>query len=239
MRKIFVVSIISTILLLGSRVFAADIVSGQDIYINGTKAEISAINYNDNNYVKLRDIAKALNIKITYDAETNTVSINTDKRYIEEKPKANHIEGNSYAREDFSQKANPDIFNAVYTRDAYNAIRQSIVDIKEITKNTDENGYNPNYSYANFVDEKATMSNSGKTIEAMKTVTATMLGYYNFSFGYEPTIRNLYEYPGYRICKVQVHKHFDPANKATDDFIAEISNLTDREKIKQSTLSCL
>ena len=194
---------------------------------------MSAINYNNNNYVKLRDIAKALNIEITYDAETNTVSINTDKPYIEEIPKATYIDGSAYARKDFSQEANPDIFNEVYTRDAYNAIRQSIVDIKEITKNTDENGYNPSYTYAHFVDEKATMSNSGETIEAMKSVTATMFGYYNFSLGYEPTIRNLYEYPGYRICKVQIHKHFEPANKATESFIAEISNLTDREKVKQ------
>ena len=194
---------------------------------------MSAINYNNNNYVKLRDIAKALNIEITYDAETNTVSINTDKPYIEEIPKATYIDGSAYARKDFSQEANPDIFNEVYTRDAYNAIRQSIVDIKEITKNTDEKGYTPSYTYAHFVDEKATMSNSGETIEAMKSVTATMFGYYNFSLGYEPTIRNLYEYPGYRICKVQIHKHFEPANKATESFIAEISNLTDREKVKQ------
>ncbi len=233
MRKIFVVSIISVILLLGSKTFAADIVSGQDIYINGTKAEISAINYNDNNYVKLRDIAKALNIEITYDAETNTVSINTDKPYEEEKPKSTYIDGASYSREDFSQKANPDIFNEVYTRDAYNAIRQSIVDIKEITQNTDENGYNPNYIYAHFVDEKATLSNSSESIEAMKSVTASMFGYYNFSFGYEPAIKNIYEYPGYRICKIQIHKHFDPANKATESFIAEISNLTNREKVKR------
>lgn len=233
MRKIFAVSIISIILLFGSKVFAADIVSGQDIYINGTKAEMSAINYNDNNYVKLRDIAKALNIEITYNAETNTVSINTDKSYIEEKPKSTHIDGTSYSREDFSQRANSDIFNEVYTRDAYNAIRQSIVDIKKITQNTDENGYNPNYTYAHFVDEKATMSNSSETIEAMKSVTASMFGYYNFSFGDEPTIKNLYQYPGYRICKAQIHKHFEPANKATDGFIAEISNLDDREKVKR------
>ncbi len=233
MRKIFAVSVISVILLFGSKVFAADIVAGQDIYINGTKSEMSAINYNDNNYVKLRDIAKALNIEITYNAETNTVSINTDKPYIEEKPKSTYIDGIAYAREDFSQKANPNIFNEVYTRDAYNAIRQSIVDIKEITKNTDEKGYNPNYTYAHFVDEKATMSNSSKTLEAMKSVTASMFGYYNFDFGYEPTIKNLYQYPGYRICKIQIHKHFEPANKATDDFIAEVSNLADREKVKR------
>lgn len=233
MRKMFVVSTISIILLCGSKVFAADIVSGQDIYINSTKTELSAINYNDNNYVKLRDIAKALNIEIIYDAETNTVSINTDKPYIEEKQEITHIDGTSYSREDFSHKANPDTFNEVYTREAYTAIRQSIIDIKEITQNTDENGYNSDYTYAHFVDEKTTMSNSGETIEAMKSVTASMFGYYNFSFGYEPTIKNLYHYPGYRICMIQIHKYFEPANKATDSFISEISNFTEQEKVKR------
>ena len=74
---------------------------------------------------------------------------------------------------------------------------------------------------------------TGETIEVMKSVTATMFGYYNFSFGYEPTIKNLYEYPGYRICKVQIHKHFEPANNATDNFVAEIENLPDAEKAKR------
>lgn len=77
------------------------------------------------------------------------------------------------------------------------------------------------------------MDETSNTIEAMKSVTATMFGYYNFSFGYEPTIKNLYEYPGYRICKVQIHKHFESANSATDNFIAEIKNLSDREKAKR------
>ena len=153
MKKIFIFSIILTALLLGSKVLAADIVVGQDIYVNGAKTEMSAISYNDNNYVKLRDIAKALNIEITYNAETNTVAINTDKPYKEEKPKSTYIDGNSYAREDFSQKANPDIFNEVYTRDAYNAIKQSIVDIKQITSGTDKNNYNSNYSYAHSDSE--------------------------------------------------------------------------------------
>ncbi len=231
MRKIFAVSIVLIILLLGSEVFAAYIVSGQDIYINGSKAEMSAINFNDNNYVKLRDITKALNIEITYNAETNTVSINTNKPYTEENPKVDYINGKSYAREDFTQKANSGIFNDVYTRDAYNAIRQSIIDIAEITNNTDENGYNANYEYAHFVDD--TSDGMGETIEAMKSVTATMFGYYNFSFGYEPTISNFYEYPGYRICKPQIHKYFEPANNATDSFVAEISNFADREKVKR------
>ena len=233
MKKIFMFSIVLTALLLCSKVFAADIVSGQDIFINGTKTEMSAINYNDNNYVKLRDIAKALNIEITYDAETNTVSIDTDKPYIEEKPKSTYIDGNSYAREDFSQKANPSIFNEVYTRDAYNTIRQSLVDIKQITPGNDENNYNSSYSYAHYIGANATMTNIGETNTAMNSVCAALDGYYNFKLGFEPGKRNYYQYPGYRICMSYINTHLTPAINATDSFIAEISSLPDRQKIKR------
>ncbi len=233
MKKIFMFNIILIALLLCNKVFAADIVSGQDIYINGAKTEMSAINYNDNNYVKLQDIAKALNVEITYNAETNTVSINTDKPYIEEKQKSTCIDGNSYASEDFSQKANSDIFNEVYTRDAYNAIRQSLVDIKQIIPGNDENNYNSSYSYAHYIGANATMTNIGETNTAMNSVCAVLDGYYNFKLGFEPGKRNYYQYPGYRICMPYINTHLTPAINATDSFIAEISSLSDRQKVKR------
>ena len=199
-------------------------ITSQIFFWNNEQVELEAYNINGANYIKLRDAAELFGVNVEYYEDTNTVYLGESRK--ESSPKT-IIDGNSYAKEDYSSKANPEIFNEVFTRDAYNAIRQSIVDIAEITKNTDENGYNANYEYAHFVDE------TSNTIEAMKSVTATMFGYYNFSFGYEPTIKNLYEYPGYRICKVQIHKHFEPANNATDSFIAEIKNLPDRERAKR------
>ena len=198
--------------------------TSQIFFWNNEQIELEAYNINGSNYIKLRDVAELFGVKVEYHEDTNTVYLGEPRK--ESTPKT-IIDGNSYAKEDYSSKANPEIFNEIYTRDAYNAIRQSIVDIAEITENTDDNGYNVDYEYAHFVDE------TSKTIEAMKSVTATMFGYYNFSFGYEPTIKNLYEYPSYRICKVQIHKHFEPANNATDNFIAEIKNLTDTEKAKR------
>ena len=202
--------------------------TSQIFFWNNRQVELEAYNINGSNYVKLRDAAELFGVKVKYYEDTNTVYLGEPRK--ESTPKTT-IDGNSYAKEDYSAKANPEIFNEVFTRDAYNAIRQSIVDVAEITENTDEDGYNADYEYAHFVDE--TFNGSGKTIEAMKSVTSTMFGYYNFSFGYELTIKNLYEYPGYRICKVQIHKHFEPANNATDTFIAEIKNLSDREKAKR------
>ena len=221
-----------SLLFSGFTVFAnAEIVAkitSQIFFWNNGQVELEAYNINGSNYIKLRDAAELFGVKVEYYEDTNTVYLGESR--IESTPKT-IIDGKSYAKEAYSLKANPDIFNEIYTRDAYNAIRQSIVDIAQITENTDENGYNADYEYAHFVDE--TFNGSGKTIEAMKSVTATMFGYYNFSFGYEPTIKNLYEYPGYQICKVQIHKHFEPANNATDNFIAEIKNLSDTEKAKR------
>lgn len=199
--------------------------TSQIFFWNNQRIELEAYNINGYNYVRLRDAAELFGVNIEYHEDTDTVHLGEVRK---EKIK---IDGNAYAKGNYSLKANLEIFNDVYTRDAYNAIRQSIVDIEEITKNTDENGYNAYYEYAHFVDD--TSDGMGKTIEAMKSVAATMFGYYNFSFGYEPTISNFYEFPGYRICKPQIHKHFEPANNATDGFVAEISNLTDREKIKR------
>ena len=234
MRKTsFIIGLLCGSLLFGGlTVFAnAEIVAkltSQIFFWNNRQVELEAYNINGSNYIKLRDAAELFGIDVEYYEDTNTVYLGEPRK---ENTSKTIIDGNSYAKEDYSLKANPDIFNETYTRDAYNAIRQSIVDITEITENTDENGYNANYEYARFVDE--IFNGSGKTIEAMKPVAATMFGYYNFSLGYEPTIKNLYEYPGYRICKVQIHKHFEPANNATDNFIAEIKNLTDTEKAKR------
>ena len=234
MRKFsFLIGLLCGSLLFGGvTVFAnAEIVAkltSQIFFWNNEQVELKAYNINGANYIKLRDVADLFGVSIEYYQDTNTVYLGEPRK--ESTPKT-IIDGNSYAKEDYSVKANPEIFDEVYTRDAYNAIRQSIVDIAEITANTDENGYNVDYEYAHFVDE--TFDGAGKTIEAMKSITATMFGYYNLSFGYEPTIKNLYEYPGYRICKVQIHKHFESANNATDVFIAEIKSLSDREKAKQ------
>ena len=200
------------------------ILSNHEFYFNGAKADVEAYIINGNNYLKLRDVAEALNISIDYN--NGVVTVGKDKRN-------DVIDGKAHSKEDYSLKANQDIFDEIYTREAYNAIRQSIVDIKEVTSNTDENNYNSNYSYASYIGADATMTDIGKTNTAMNSVAASLNGYYNFKFGFEPGKRNYYEYPGYRICMPYVNTHLNPAIKATDDFIAEISSLPDRQKVKK------
>ena len=54
------------------------------IYKDGKQISLTAYNINGNNYFKLRDIAKAFDIGVTWDGKTNTVSIDTSKSYVEE-----------------------------------------------------------------------------------------------------------------------------------------------------------
>ncbi len=53
------------------------------IYKDGVEVQLTAYNINGNNYFKLRDLAQAFNIGITWDGTTNTVGIDTSIDYAE------------------------------------------------------------------------------------------------------------------------------------------------------------
>jgi len=54
------------------------------IYKDGQEISLTAYNIKGNNYFKLRDIAKAFDIGVTWDSKTNTVIIDTSISYVEE-----------------------------------------------------------------------------------------------------------------------------------------------------------
>ena len=214
--------------------------TSQIFFWNNEKIEVGAYNINGYNYVRLRDAAKIFGVNIEYDEQTDSVIMNDSDTAIpnpqtepERLQQSEKIDGTAYAREDFSQQANPAIFDDVYTREAYNAFRQTIVDRDEIVRGTDEDGYNPNYRYAHFIDKTNTFDSQGKARKVFNTIAGDLFGYYNYSFGFEPYIKNIYEYPGYTICKVQVHEFFEPANNATNEFLKSIESFSDREKVKK------
>ena len=61
--------------------------STQTFYLDGQKIQLEAYAINGNNYVKLRDIGKAVDFGVTYEGTTNSVYIETDEPYVEETPK--------------------------------------------------------------------------------------------------------------------------------------------------------
>lgn len=208
--------------------------TSQVFYYNGSKIELEAYNINDYNYVRLRDAAELFGVKVEYDGETDSVYLG-EKPAAVVKPSAGNgkSDGKAHAREDYSQSANSEIFDSVYTRDAYNAIKQSLVDVESITAGANEDGYNPDYNYANFVDGKDTLQTPGDTVAAMNSVIGGFNGYYLFRLGSAVHIDNIYEYPGYRICQIWLNKKLEPAKEATDGFVEEIKGLPDANKIQR------
>ena len=58
--------------------------STQTFYINGQQAPLTAYLIGGSNYVRLRDIGKAVDFGVTYDAATNSVYIDPDTHYEQE-----------------------------------------------------------------------------------------------------------------------------------------------------------
>ena len=100
-------------LLCGSLIFGtARVLANTDVlarlttqlfFWNDEKIELEAYNINGYNYVRLRDVSNIFGVNIEYDEETRSV-------YLGETKTERIIDGNSYAREDYSQKANSNVF---------------------------------------------------------------------------------------------------------------------------------
>ncbi len=141
------IGILAGLALSGPAAAAADylqaIPSRQTFYVNGQKVEFEAYSIHGNNFVKVRDIGKAVDFGVTYDGATNSVHIDPNAHYQEETPQPTPtptptptpapsgkytINVDHWSREDFSQQANPAVFTGVYDRNLYNTIRQTLVD---------------------------------------------------------------------------------------------------------------
>ena len=62
--------------------------SSQPIYVDNQRVQMTAYSIGGNNYVRLRDIGKAVDFGVTYDAATNSVHIDTNTHYQEDAPSA-------------------------------------------------------------------------------------------------------------------------------------------------------
>lgn len=207
--------------------------SAQTFYVNGQQVQFEAYAINGNNYVKLRDVGRAINFGVTYDGKTNSVWLESQSPYVEETPATpkpttgpKTLTGDSWAREDFSQQANPAIFTGAYTRAAYNAARQTILDKETIVAGNNDKGYNPDYTYAY-------VNGSAETLTAMEDALAALSGYPSYATGAEPGITNLYAYPNYFICTAKYPAPYAEAAAYTDSFIKSLAELSDREKVRQ------
>ncbi|MCI8539807.1 MAG: hypothetical protein HFF18_14315 [Oscillospiraceae bacterium] len=59
--------------------------SAQTFYLDGQKINLEAYSIGGGNYVKLRDVGRALDFGVSYDSATNSVQISSTEPYTEEK----------------------------------------------------------------------------------------------------------------------------------------------------------
>ena len=209
--------------------------TSQTFYVNGQQVQFEAYEIHGNNFVKLRDVGKAVNFGVEYHAADNTVHISPDAPYTEEvtppapvtpavppapptpSPSATGgytISADHWSREDFSRQANPAVFTALYDRNLYNAIRQTLVDGAP--------GDTPAYTMVSKADYSAVKKLLGR-MDGTR-----WLGHYvpqNFT--------NYYEYLDYFAVGVKVPEQYNAAREFIQPVIAQASQLgSDRERVE-------
>lgn len=111
--------------------------STQQFFVDGQRVELEAYAINGNNYVKLRDIGKAVDFSVSYDHMTNSVIVVSGAHYEDENQKAPasevHMPDTGI---DYSAQANSAIFNGIYTRGMYNAMRYAVTHPEEVSNGT-------------------------------------------------------------------------------------------------------
>ena len=119
----------------GGAAYAAGVMaerSANTVYVDGQRVELEAYLINGNNYVKLRDVGQAVGFNVYWNG---TVQIQSDTPYTGEAPATTPATTSApqeqttpatSAAPDESADANPAIFTGNYTREAYNAIRQTV-----------------------------------------------------------------------------------------------------------------
>ena len=84
----FAVGVLTGLALCGPAAQAADYLTArpttQTFYLDGQKIDLTAYLIGGSNYIRLRDIGRAVNFGVNYDAATNSVYIAPNSPYIEE-----------------------------------------------------------------------------------------------------------------------------------------------------------
>ena len=227
------IGILAGLALSGPAAAAADylqaIPSRQTFYVNGQKVEFEAYSIHGNNFVKVRDIGKAVDFGVTYDGATNSVHIDPNAHYQEETPQPTPtptptptpapsgkytINVDHWSREDFSQQANPAVFTGVYDRALYNTFRQTLVDGRAIDP--------PAY----------TMVAKGDDYSAVVYLMGRMSGMTRYEHYVPKNFSNYWQYLDYFAVSGSVPDVYQSAVDFIQPVIAKVRQMSsDREKV--------
>ena len=213
----------------GGTAYAAGLMaepSTQTFYVDGQQVYLQAYAIGGNNYVKLRDVGQAVNFNVTYDGATNSVQIATNEPYSEDAPavtapttpaapapSAYTISTDHWSRTDFSRQANPAAFTGLYTRELYNAIRQTL---------EDGNSATPAYTMV-----------SKENYRAVKELLGRMDGYFWYNHYVPQNLTNYYEYLDYFAVSMEISEDYQPALDFIRPAVEQVSGMaSDRDKVK-------
>lgn len=205
--------VLGAVLFGGGTALAAGILaepSTQTFFVDGQQIQMEAYAIGGNNYVKLRDVGRAVDFGVVYDGATNSVRMDSAAPYTEEAP-ATTPTPSAGAWEDFSQQAAPAIFTGDLTREVYNAMRQTVIDKDTLLAGDGKGG--------------ATVATTEGRRMVMEEVAAAMGNYPVYSIE-APAVGQL-------SCTVKHPTTYAEATDHTQDFIDRISNMGQAEQVRE------
>ncbi len=189
--------------------------SSQEFFVDGQQVELEAYSIGGYNYVKLRDIGKAVDFSVSYDPFNNAAIIVSGMPYQDEGQVATSSTQTQVATvatptsTDYAAQANPKVFTTELNREVYNGIRDTILHREEIIART----YQP-------VSIGEVQRNG--PVEQVVSV-----------LGKCPIYEIVKDENGQTVCNTRYVENYEPATAHTQEFIDGLFGLSDREKAEK------
>jgi len=185
--------------------------STQEFFVDGRRVELEAYAIGGHNYVKLRDIGKAVDFSVSYDPFTNAVIVVSGMPYQEGQPTTAPSTPSPLpaSSTDYAAKATPAVFTDELTQQTYNGIRDTILHREEIIAGT----YQP--------IPLGEVRRNGPVEQVASTL------------GKCPIYEIVKGENGQTVCNTRYVENYEPAREHTQEFIDGLSGLSNREKAEK------
>ena len=130
-----------------------------------------------------------------------------------EAPQPYTIQATHWSREDFSQEASPEVFAGAYSRELYNAIRQTMVD-----------GTSENPAY--------TMVAKGDDYSAVKNLIGRMEGVLRYEHHVPQNFTDYWRYLDYFAVSAEMPENYQAPLDFVQPVIEGTAEMTDRERVE-------
>ena len=128
-------------------------------------------------------------------------------------PEPYTISADHWSREDFSQEASPEVFTGAYSRELYNAIRQTMVD-----------GTSENPAY--------TMVAKGDDYSAVKNLIGRMEGVLRYEHHVPRNFTNYWQYLDYFAVSAEMPENYQAPLDFIQPVIQATAEMADRERVE-------